>query len=106
MNLIVRKAEFGGYAHSLCAHVEFEGKADRFLRVIKEAPASQADLKPMRKNIGMVVKDLSRLQSEFRKMHAVHLMPYYEATSDALASLACETWACIEQLEANPESKS
>ncbi|WP_428307993.1 hypothetical protein [Lacipirellula sp.] len=104
MNLIVRRAEFGGYAHNLYTHIEFEGKADRFLRVIKESPVSQADTKPMRKNIGAVVKDLSRLQSEFRKLHAAHLMPYYEALADALASLACETWACIEQLEANPES--
>ncbi len=64
------------------------------------------DAKPMRKTVRAAVKELNRLQHEYREMYAVHLMPYYEELVDALANHACEMLAFIERSEVGAETKA
>lgn len=106
MTMVSRHRELASFAHNPDTQVDFSIRAERFLEKIKETPTHRPGAKPMRKTVRAAVKDLDRLQHEHREMYAVHLMPYYQALTDALASLACEVLAFIEQLDANAESKS
>ena len=108
MNTRLRRAELASFAHNLYTQAGFSTSAESFLEKIKEAFTRRAfqDAKPMRKSVRTAVKDLSRLQMDYREIHAVDLMPYYEAITDTLANLACQMWEYIEQSEEEGDTRA
>jgi hypothetical protein len=106
MPMVSRHGELAGFAHNPDTQVSVSTTANFFLEKIKESPIRRLDAKPMRKTVRAAVKELNRLQHEYREMYAVHLMPYYEALVDALANHACEMLAFIERSETGAEPKA